>query len=406
MTQGAGGVRLRHRLHVGVRVVGTVLLHLFDGILLRTAARTTLQAAGPVALLVRLDRIGDVVLWLPAAQRLAEAWRERGYRVVAVVRTECAALVQGLAGVDDVLSVDCSRFRLAPAYRARVLMAVRRVGAELAAEPTPSRVPSLGDAILRFSGAGRRVGWVGDASRVTPLEKRLGDRAYTELVPNPPGEESVLRINEAFLDRMAVPAVPMERSPLPRRPLAGVEVSAPLYVLVPGAGERHRQWPAERFARLAALIHRETGWSGVICGSGSDRETAGRIMTEARVPLIDLTGRTALAQLAEVIAGSALVVSNETGTVHIAASLRVPSVCITGGGHYGRFVPYPASRLLDHAPPQVVHHSMPCFGCNWHCHFRPTSDGCAPCIDGVTVERAADAVRATLKTSAPQLQPA
>ena len=389
-------MRLRQRLRLGLRIVGTLLIHLFDSVLLRLPTRAERGAAGPVLLVVRLDRIGDVVLWLPSAQRLIEAWRRRGFRVIVIVRTECAALVQGLSGVDQVLMMDCRRVRLDPVYRARLLLEVRRCGAEVAIEPTVSRVPALGDAVVRFSGAARRVGWKGDRNRATRLEKHFGDRAYTELVPNPLDEASELRRNEAFLDRIDVPAERFERVPLPRRALEGRGLPARRYVLVPGAGD----------PRLAGLIHRKTGWVGVICGSGGDRPAARCIMAETDAPLIDLTGETALAQLVDVIAGSALVVSNETGAIHIAAALRVPGVCVTGGGHYGRFVPYPASRLFDHVAPRVVHHPMPCFGCNWECPRRPAPGGCAPCVDGVTVEDAAVAVMAVLEAEVSALAPA
>jgi ADP-heptose:LPS heptosyltransferase len=47
------------------------------------------------------------------------------------------------------------------------------------------------------------------------------------------------------------------------------------------------------------------------------------------------------------IAESQLLLSNDTGAVHIAVAVETPCVCISNGNHYGRFVPYPASLAAN-----------------------------------------------------------
>jgi len=221
---GVNGMRHRQWLRLILRVAGTILTHLFDSALLGVAGRAEPRAGGPVLLLVRLDRIGDMVVWLPAAQALVGTWRRLGFRAVAVVRPEGAPLIGNLPGVERVLTVESGRFRADPFYRARTLLEVRRCGAEVAVEPTLARVPVLGDALVRFSGAARRIGWQGEHSRANRLEMRFGDRAYTELVPAPFGEVGTVRANEMFLDGIGVAAERLDRVPLPRRPLPAPEL--------------------------------------------------------------------------------------------------------------------------------------------------------------------------------------
>jgi ADP-heptose:LPS heptosyltransferase len=90
--------------------------------------------------------------------------------------------------------------------------------------------------------------------------------------------------------------------------------------------------------------------------------------------------------LVEIVAGASLLVGNETGAVHIAASVGTPSVCIAGGGHYGRFVPYPSKIDTQRPVPSVVTHRMPCFNCDWNCVYRPASGQPAPCVAGIAEE--------------------
>jgi ADP-heptose:LPS heptosyltransferase len=82
-----------------------------------------------------------------------------------------------------------------------------------------------------------------------------------------------------------------------------------------------------------------------------------------------------------------IVISNDTGPAHIAAAVAVPVVCILGGGHYGRFMPYrveapTASNLL----PIAVSVELDCFGCNWACVYQRGPTEPMRCIKEVTVD--------------------
>ncbi len=112
----------------------------------------------------------------------------------------------------------------------------------------------------------------------------------------------------------------------------------------------------------------------------------------ARVPLLNWTGRTSLAELATVTANSQLLIGNETSAIHVAASVGVPSVCILGGGHFGRFVPYHVESR-DYRPlPVAAFHKMACFYCDWKCIYHPPKGTPTPCVEGVSVEMAWAAV--------------
>jgi len=101
-------------------------------------------------------------------------------------------------------------------------------------------------------------------------------------------------------------------------------------VLHPGAKHGARRWPAARFVAVAMLLSGE-GHQVVITGGRDERDLAESIGRAAGLPPGNvLAGRTDLAELAAIVAGARLVVSNDTGTAHLATAYRTPSVVIFG----------------------------------------------------------------------------
>jgi len=84
------------------------------------------------------------------------------------------------------------------------------------------------------------------------------------------------------------------------------------------------------------------------------------------------------------IRGAQALIGNETSGIHIAAAVGVPAVGILGGGHFGRFLPYPNS--IESPKPEAVFHAMECYGCNWNCSQPHVRGEAVPCIRSVDVQ--------------------
>ncbi|HTW95632.1 MAG TPA: lipopolysaccharide heptosyltransferase I [Tepidisphaeraceae bacterium] len=109
-------------------------------------------------------------------------------------------------------------------------------------------------------------------------------------------------------------------------------------MLFPGTNWRTKRWPAERFVELARPLKERFGLETVIGGAATDEP----LPKSRSVPLIDLTGKTTLRQTIALIERAALVISNDSGPMHIASALGRPLVAIFGPtsplltGPYGR----------------------------------------------------------------------
>jgi hypothetical protein len=70
---------------------------------------------------------------------------------------------------------------------------------------------------------------------------------------------------------------------------------------------------------------------------------------------------------------------------------------ILGGGHYGRFMPYP--NHVDGVKPISVIYKMDCFGCNWQCKLTKEQDQAYPCVRDISVKQVLKAVKIALMTA-------
>jgi lipopolysaccharide heptosyltransferase II len=106
---------------------------------------------------------------------------------------------------------------------------------------------------------------------------------------------------------------------------------APRLGIVPGAeyGPAKR-WLPERFAEVMRRVQEETGAEWRMFGVAKDREVADSILSQAAVPCIDRVGKTTLRELIEELRQCDLLLTNDTGTMHLASSLGVPVVAIFG----------------------------------------------------------------------------
>ncbi|HCF04979.1 MAG: glycosyl transferase family 9 [Desulfomicrobiaceae bacterium] len=95
-----------------------------------------------------------------------------------------------------------------------------------------------------------------------------------------------------------------------------------------GASHPSRRYPVAGFVAAARSLHAETGRMVVLVGSGGESPLAEKFLALADFPCVSLVGQTDLGQLAAVLAQCQALLTNDTGTMHLAAGLGVPVVAI------------------------------------------------------------------------------
>ena len=367
-------------------IIRSLLFILFDSIAL-WAAKVPKHNQLKLILLIRQDRIGDFILWLDTAKEYRKYYPPENYKIILIGNAIWSDLAKGLPFWDEVLPVNVKAFKALSRYRWNILRKVRNFGAKIAIQPTYSREFYHGDSLIRASNASKKVSSAGNMSNRNQLKSILADRWHTELIPSSPEQLSELERNaeffSGFIKKLYLPSYPeLELSgdcnikELKRKSF---------YILSLGANKKYREWPYKYYAKIAQKIHKKTGWLGLICGTENEFDLGEHIKKLCDAPLQNYTGQTTLSELTCLLAKSQILISNETGTAHIANAVGTPTVCILGGGHFGRFVPYPElSGKINNL--KVVYHKMPCYGCDWKCVYHIKDEDPAPCISNISVD--------------------
>jgi glycosyl transferase family 9 (putative heptosyltransferase) len=158
-----------------------------------------------------------------------------------------------------------------------------------------------------------------------------------------------------------------DREDLRLSPPAGVVGRGSQVVVHPGAASAARRWPAERW-RKVILSLRDARREVVVTGGSQERALCAEVCRGV-TGVQDLSGRLSLPELAELVAGAAMMICGDTGVAHLATAYATPSVLLFG--------PTPP-RLWGPAIDQQLHRVL------WHgtdAHADPTGPGPNPHAD-------------------------
>lgn len=289
--------------------------------------------------IIKLSAIGDVLHGVPAAVALKRAFPEA--RIGWAVEGRAADVLAGHPAVDHL-------FRLPRGWlkSASAVLALRRQLRSFAPDVAIDMQGLLKSGVASWlSGARMRIGfarpvsreraWLAYTNRVRPVATHVVDRNCDLLVP--------LGVRESR------PAFEMPRWPVSRARvqewLEGLRLPEPPVVINPGAGWASKLWPADRFAAVARCLHgRHRLRSLVVWGGAAERAAAERIVAEAG-GAATLAPDTSLQDLGELFRRSRMLISSDTGPLHLAAAVGTPCV--------GLFGPVPAERNGPYGPQHV-----------------------------------------------------
>lgn len=361
--------------------------------------------------IIRLDAIGDFVLWLPSAQSLIAKLRlQDKTHVVLVANAVWADWAESILPVDQVIAVDTSRFSNNLSYRISMMRKVRRLHLGVIISPAYSRIPGDGNDTFVFgSGAPFRIANEGYVSKrwLVGWLRRLLNTGYSQLIATNPLESAIgesrtineLEINAAFVKVLGasqnelVPTIAQsEATFMPDLPPPNSYV-----LLIPGGSWRGKTWPIERFGEIAKRL-REHGYEIVVSGTPAEYSLCEELSRICQG--LNLAGKTTLTGLVEVVRNARLVIGNDSAGMHIAVATRSNSICVMWGGSFGRFIPYPQDILPTGLEARAVYQRMDCFGCTGACPF-PAVLGKVPCIEAVAVAAVWDVVQEVLHTGKP-----
>ena len=336
-------------------------------------------------LLVRLDNIGDFILWLPSAVKIRNKYKDQ--TLILVANKNFSELAKDTGYFDKIIAVNVRKLSLNPFYRWMILSKIIKLNVKIAIQPNYSRSFLTSDSVIRASNAVDKIGSIGDLSNIMKWQKTLSDGWYTQLVfaSNAPLME--LERDVEFLSALDINTkeVFTPQLPLLTKLTGELDIDSNYFIIFPGASWAGRKWSKESFSKVGSYVYKHYGYKMVLCGVQADFQDAEFIISQVSdVEAVNLAGATTLSQFCELVRGAKLLIGNETSAVHIAAATNTPSVCLLGGGHFGRFMPY--SDIVVGIKPIPVFSKMDCYGCNWQCTQKHKKTSPVLCIDRISTQ--------------------
>jgi lipopolysaccharide heptosyltransferase II len=319
------------------------------------------------------EHIGDIVNSTPALHCLRQRFPD-AYLCVEV-GDRAAGVLQNLPGIDEVW--------LRPKHQGlwgkiRFIWRLKRARFDLAV-------------VLELHNDMAFHAWLaGIPVRVGVSRKRKFERFYTGVVRHSLTEHDTLDHYRKVVELLGCdttdyrprlyPTEADERHALQLLREAGYTGARPLIGINPGASYPHRRWFPERFGQLVDALQQH-GCDSVILGSPEDRHLTERILSSCQHAPMVLTGKLSILQLAALMPHLSLLVTADTGPMHIAAAMGTRVLALYYGAAHPRHTgPFGNGH-------RIIRHPEPCEGC--------TQERCLhdnECMRRIRVEEVSQAV--------------
>ena len=303
-------------------------------------------------LVVKTSSLGDVIHALPVVQAIKDAaphltldWLVRRRCVDILVGNPCVDNLYMMPDSPDIVDLVKWRYELKPNNY------------EVALDMQGLLLSGL---MTRLSGAAVRVGWD---------RNREGNALFLThpIVPGKAKNVHEVDLLYGFADALGVHAEHADFTPQPYL-AAEHAVSAeawlrdlprPRIALNVGASRAYKRWPLENWTAVASALT-QAGRSVVFVGDKADAEVVAQITPHLPGSFVSLAGKTSLRELASVLAACDLLISGDSGPMHLAVAVGTPTVALFGAtnparharrvAHNGRGACHFRADTVEHAP--------------------------------------------------------
>lgn len=317
-------------------------------------------------LIVKLGAIGDVLMLVPAVRAL----REQGHEIEWLCGEQVAPLLALYPWITPIAAEETTLLRGSTAVRLRALLSLwRRLAGRSYDRIGTVYYDRRYQVLTRTARAGRRWALSADVRERRILPGRHHSDEFVRLL---------LELPDDVRPQATAPVAPpqMPDSPLPRA------ATGPRVALVPGGAhnlvreDALRRWPVESFVAVARDLLAQ-GYEVVLCGGPSDQWASAAF---AGLPVTDCIGRYSLVETLGLFHGSDVVVTPDTGPLHLAG--------LSDAGIVAIFGPTSPHTFLPQRPGVIGLWGGEGFAC------RPCYDGkdYAPCRNNACVQQVSPAM--------------
>jgi ADP-heptose:LPS heptosyltransferase/tetratricopeptide (TPR) repeat protein len=336
-------------------------------------------------LIVRLDAIGDNFLFQDSLRKLKSILPQADITIATY--QENRPIYERCPFVNHAWFLDRESFATKPSYREAYLnkLQSRTAPWDLVFNPLFSREP-LSEELVRVLPARIKLGVGGDHSNIAPALAGKTSGYYSALLPVDLSvvRHELHRHNEICSLLGSDDATVAVKAPLGDEDRAfaanliqnfGLERFGVVFPGTKGGAASLKYWGTENYASLLERLEEEQGCELLLICGPDEEPIESAITSSSRSRPRVFRGDLSLWQVAAILERAAFYVGSDTSVAHISASVGAPTFVILGGGHFGRFFPYPEGSGVT-----CIHRRLECFNCYWKC-----SQAYNKCVADITV---------------------
>lgn len=339
----------------------------------------------PARILVKeVNWLGDLVMSLPALRAIRRTYP--GAHLAVLVKRELASFFDGARWIDEVIPYAVGRGLSGFFDRRRIVGEIRSRQFDLGVLFPNSFESALW---LTMAGVRRRAGFIADArgamltlKATPPAESNSGHQSNYWLsmlraigVADGRADDFVLDVHPPHRERMREWLAPSRKRP-----------GRPLYAIAPAAAYGPaKEWPADSYSALIDLLARRDDAEVVLVGAPSERAKCEEVAASAKSGAIIAAGHTNIGELIALLSLCDRFLGNDSGCMHLAGALGIPTVAIFGSTNPVRTGPMGAKT-------RVIYRKLECSPCLARtCRF-----GHYRCLTQIEPAELADAIESLL----------
>lgn len=276
-------------------------------------------------IIIRMDRIGDVVLSSPAIKAVRKAYPKS--HIAVLVRPYAREAVDGSPYIDEVITYDKTGEEKSLFGKIKFIADLRNKRFDLAIVLHPKNSSHL---LAFLAGIPKRLGYNKKSgillTKKVPHTKQYGLKHETDYVLD------LLRyIGIESSDKSL--HVPVNWQSEERVKVLfdknRILQNDPVITIHPAASCRSRRWPLERFAKASDILSEKYGARIIIIsGPGDDKIMGDKVTELMKFKPLNLAGKTSVSDLVSILKRSSLLISNDSGPVHISCAVGTPVISI------------------------------------------------------------------------------
>lgn len=300
-------------------------------------------------LLIKPSSLGDIVHAMPVVAALKQRWPSA--HVTWLVKRQWADIVHRIEDVDVVWPVDPTL----PSW-GKQAMALRAQRFDLVVDLQGLLRSAI---VARLTGCAQRIGfangregspWLYSHRVVVPTAEMHAVDRYLLVAADlgaPAGATPQFRFRLMSQDVTAL------RDVFRRK---GIDLDAPWVAMNVSARWPTKRWPAASFAAVATQLAARGIGPLVVIGGPDEREASGHVQSLTACPMVDLTGHTSIGLLPALLSKACVLITNDSGPMHVAAAVGTPVVSMFGPTSAVRTGPFGTGHT-------VLTHDVPCRPC-------------------------------------------